>query len=70
VGNPEIPWIPTGILDMARTLTSTIAIEWSYMVWGSPHQHAIFALGIVLFILVSILNFVASFILKERITKR
>jgi phosphate transport system permease protein len=70
VGNPEIPWIPTGILDRARMLTSTIAIEWSYMIWGSPHQHAIFALGIVLFVLVSILNLVASFVMKERMIKR
>jgi phosphate transport system permease protein len=70
VGNPEIPWIPTAILDRARMLTSTIAIEWAYMVWGSPHQHAIFALGIVLFVLVSILNLVASFVIKERTTKR
>ncbi len=69
VGNPEIPWIPTGILDMARMLTSTIAIEWSYMVWGSPHQHAIFACGVVLFFLVMILNFLVSFFLREKIIR-
>lgn len=70
VGNPEVPWIPTSILDRARVLTSTIALEHSYVEWGSPHQYALFAIGVVLFILVMILNFVASFIIKGRRNQR
>ncbi|MCB2173437.1 phosphate ABC transporter permease subunit PstC [archaeon] len=65
IGNPETPWIPKSILDMTRTLTSTIAIEFSYAEWGSPHQHALFAIGVVLFLLVTALNFVATFVIRR-----
>jgi len=65
IGNPETPWIPKSILDMTRTLTSTIVIEFSYAEWGSPHQHALFAIGVVLFLLVTALNFVATFVIRR-----
>jgi phosphate transport system permease protein len=66
IGNPETPWIPTSILDQVRTLTSTIAIEFSYTEWGSPHQHALFAIGAVLFLIVVVLNFIATFVIRRR----
>jgi len=66
VGNPETPWIPTGILDRVRMLTSTIAIEFSYAEWGSTHQHALFAIGVVLFFMVAALNFIATFVIRRR----
>ena len=66
VGNPETPWIPTGILDRVRMLTSTIAIEFSYAEWGSTHQHALFAIGVVLFFMVTALNFIATFVIRRR----
>lgn len=65
IGNPETPWIPLSILDRTRTLTSTIAIEFSYAEWGSPHQHALFAIGVVLFMLVTLLNFIATFVIRR-----
>jgi len=65
VGNPETPWIPTGILDRVRMLTSTIAIEFSYAEWGSTHQHALFAIGVVLFFMVTALNFIATFVIRR-----
>ncbi len=66
VGNPETPWIPTGVLDRVRVLTSTIAIEFSYAEWGSPHQYALFAIGVVLFFIVVALNLVATFVIRRR----
>jgi phosphate transport system permease protein len=66
VGNPEVPWIPTSILDRVRMLTSTLAIEFSYVEWGSQHQYALFAIGVLLFFLVTILNFVATFVIRRR----
>lgn len=69
VGNPETPWIPTSILDRARALTSTIAIEISYAEWGSPHQYALFAIGVVLFVMVMALNFIATFVIKGELAK-
>ena len=65
IGNPETPWIPLSILSRARTLTSTIAIEFSYAEWGSLHQHSLFAIGVMLFLLVTILNFVATFVIRR-----
>jgi phosphate transport system permease protein len=66
VGNPETPWIPTGVLDRVRMLTSTIAIEFSYAEWGSTHQHALFAIGVVLFFMVTALNFIATFVIRRK----
>jgi phosphate transport system permease protein len=64
IGNPNIPWIPTSVLEPVRVLTSTIVIEISYAVWGSMHQHALFALGVVLFIIVAILNAITTAIIR------
>ena len=69
IGNPETPWIPLSILDRARTLTSTIAIEFSYAEWGSAHQHALFAVGVVLFLMVTVLNYIATFVIRRQRTK-
>jgi phosphate transport system permease protein len=66
VGNPETPWIPTSILDRVRMLTSTIAIEFSYAEWGSTHQHALFAIGVVLFFMITALNFIATFVIRRK----
>jgi phosphate transport system permease protein len=64
IGNPELPWIPINPLDMARTLPSTIAIEYGYAEWGSPHMYSLFAMGVVLFFIVVTLNFIATFVIK------
>jgi len=66
VGNPETPWIPLGILDRVRMLTSTIAIEFSYAEWGSAHQYALFAIGVILFFMVTALNFIATFVIRRK----
>jgi len=66
VGNPETPWIPLGILDRVRMLTSTIAIEFSYAEWGSSHQYALFAIGVILFFMVTALNFIATFVIRRK----
>jgi len=69
IGNPNIPWIPTSVLEPVRVLTSTIVIEISYVVWGSMHQHALFALGVILFIIVAVLNAITTAILRKGIRK-
>ena len=67
IGNPRIPFIPTSILDQVRTLTSTIAIEFSYTSWGSQHMQALYAMGIILFFIVMALNFVATFVIRKKV---
>ena len=69
IGNPNIPWIPTSVLEQVRVLTSTIVIEISYAVWGSMHQHALFALGVVLFIIVAILNAITTAIIRKSVRR-
>ncbi|HHY12375.1 MAG TPA: phosphate ABC transporter permease subunit PstC, partial [Firmicutes bacterium] len=49
--------VPLSLLDPVRTLTSNIALEMGYSV--GLHRQALFATGIVLFVLVTLLNLVA-----------
>lgn len=50
--------IPGSIMDPAATLTGTIAMEMGY---ASPtHQQALFAVGIILFIIIMLLNIIAQ----------
>lgn len=70
IGNPDIPWIPSSVLEPVRVLTSTIVIEIGYAVWGSMHQHALFALGIVLFVVVAILNAITTAVIRKGVRAR
>ena len=70
IGNPNIPIIPTSILDSVRVLTSTIVMEISYVEWGSQHQYALFAIGVVLFVLVAIINLMARSAIQRGMMKR
>jgi phosphate transport system permease protein len=56
--------IPTSILDPVRTLTSNIALELGYAT--GRHREALFATGIVLFIIIMILNLTATAITRRR----
>ena len=67
IGNPEIPWIPSSVLEPVRVLTSTIVLEYSYVEWDSMHQYALFAIGVVLFVVVAIFNLVTTVAIKGRV---
>lgn len=56
--------LPTSVLDPVRTLTSNIALELGYAT--GRHREALFATGIVLFVIIMILNLTASFITRRR----
>ncbi|OPX18905.1 MAG: phosphate ABC transporter permease subunit PstC [Desulfobacca sp. 4484_104] len=56
--------IPTSILDPVRTLTSNIALELGYA--AGKHREALFATGIVLFIIIMILNTLATVITRRK----
>ncbi|QUL99004.1 MAG: phosphate ABC transporter permease subunit PstC [Candidatus Fermentithermobacillus carboniphilus] len=49
--------VPESLLDPVRTLTSNIALEMGYS--AGIHRQALFATGIVLFFLVTVLNLIA-----------
>jgi phosphate transport system permease protein len=56
--------MPTSLLDSARTLTTNIGIEMGYA--SGDHRQALFATGIVLFIIIMLLNSLAIFISRRR----
>jgi phosphate ABC transporter permease protein PstC len=56
--------LPHSILDPVRTLTSNIALELGYA--AGRHREALFATGIVLFIIIMILNLTATLITRRR----
>jgi len=59
------PVIPTSLLQPLRTLTATIAGEMGETVSGSVHYFALFAVGLVLFIITFIINFIADSCLRR-----
>ena len=56
--------MPRSILDPVRTLTSNIALEIGYST--GEHRQALFATGIVLFIIIMILNTVANLMSRKK----
>jgi phosphate transport system permease protein len=63
-GNAAI--LPTSILQPVRTLTATIAAEMGEAVAGSSHYYALFAIGIVLFIISFVINLAADILLHKK----
>jgi phosphate transport system permease protein len=59
------PVIPTSILQPLRTLTATIAGEMGETVGGSEHYYALFAVGLVLFVITFVVNFIADLFLRR-----
>ena len=54
--------IPKSFLQPVRPITSTIAAEMGETVMGSPHYNALFALGLILFLITLFFNILAEFI--------
>jgi phosphate transport system permease protein len=63
-GNAAI--LPHSILQPVRTLTATIAAEMGEAVVGSEHYFALFAIGIVLFVISFAINVTADIFLHKR----
>lgn len=58
--------IPHTFLQPVRTMTATIAAEMGETVQGSLHYSALFAIGIVLFLITFIINFTADFFMHRK----
>ena len=56
--------VPSSILDPVRTLTTNIGIEMGYA--ADEHQQALFATGIVLFVIIMILNSLAQYVTRRK----
>lgn len=59
------PVIPESITQPLRTLTATVASEMGETVKGSSHYLALFSVGLVLFIITFIINFIADVFLHK-----
>jgi phosphate transport system permease protein len=62
-GNAAI--IPKSIFDPVRPMTSTIAAEMGEAVIGSTHYHALFAIGLMLFVITFVFNIAAELISRR-----
>ena len=61
------PILASSPLSSVRTLTATIAAEMGEVVHGSTHYYALFAIGIILFLISFVTNYIADkFIRKAR----
>jgi phosphate ABC transporter permease protein PstC len=60
--------VPHSPLDSVRTLTANIALEMSYAT--GMHRQALFATGIVLFVVIVILNSIATAAIRRRVGGR
>ena len=55
--------LPKSLLDPVATMTGTIAMEMSYA--DPTHKQALFAIGIILFVIIVLLNVVAQAVMKR-----
>ena len=60
--------LPHSILDPVRTLTSNIALEMGYAT--GDHRKALFATGVVLFVIIMVLNTIALTVSRSRSRRR
>ena len=56
---------PHGFLDSVRTMTANIAIELGEVPYYTTHYYALFAVGLILFIMTFIVNLIADVILNK-----
>ncbi|MEA3489515.1 MAG: phosphate ABC transporter permease subunit PstC [Candidatus Omnitrophota bacterium] len=64
------PAMPRSFLDSVRTMTSTIAIELGEVPYYTTHYYALFAVGLVLFIITFCVNMTSDMILHKYQGKR
>jgi len=59
------PAMPAKFSDPVRTMTATIAIELGETVQGGIHYHSLFVIGVVLFFMTFLVNFVSDLVLRK-----
>lgn len=63
-GNAAV--MPTSFLQSVRTMTATVAAEMGETVHGSAHYHALFGIGLVLFLITFLINLTAQAVLHRQ----
>ncbi len=59
------PAFPSGFLSSIRTMTANIAIELGEVPYHTTHYYALFAIGLVLFIITFIVNLISDVVLHK-----
>lgn len=59
------PAMPESFLGPVRTLTSSIAIELGEVAYNTTHYYALFALGLVLFVITFLINLISDIVLHR-----
>jgi len=62
----RMPTTLDSLLRPVRTVTATIAAEMGEVAQGSTHYHALFGLGIVLFVITFVINLAAGSAIFEK----
>lgn len=57
--------MPKGFLSSVQTMTSTIAIELGEVPYNTTHYYALFAIGLILFVITFIINMISDIILHK-----
>ena len=57
--------LPHGLLDPVRTMTANIAIELGEVPYDTTHYYALFAIGLVLFVMTFAVNLAADVVLRK-----
>ena len=60
------PVIPHSLFQPVRTMTATIAAEMGETVRGGGHYHTLFAIGIVLFLMSFLINFIPALVVRRK----
>jgi phosphate transport system permease protein len=63
-GNAAV--IPHTFLQPVRTMTATIAMEMGEVVKGGLHYQALFAIGLILFLISFVVNFIADWVISRQ----
>lgn len=61
--------MPSSFFNPIRPMTANIAIEIKEVVKGSLHYEALFAIGLVLFIMTFVVNFISDMIIEKQVRK-
>lgn len=62
---PVIPQGLAGFLKPLRTMTATIAAEMGETAYHTPHYHALFMIGLILFLIALAVNIVSDLIIRR-----
>lgn len=59
------PALPDSIFDSIRTMTATIAIELGEVPYNTTHYYALYAVGLILFVMTFVVNLISDIILHK-----